>query len=707
MTTSTTSPNTISPNPTDTTAPRSTTPIRKILVANRGEIARRVFRTCRDLGIATVAVYSDDDAQSLFVLEADESVPLGGSTPAESYLGGDLVIEAALRTGADAIHPGYGFLSENPDFARACAEAGIAFIGPGVRAIELMGSKLAARELMENAGVPVLPGKDLTGVPEADIPGIADAIGWPVLVKASHGGGGRGMRVVRDPDELLEAIASARREAGAAFGNDTVFLEHYVDDPRHVEIQIFGDTHGTVVHLNERECSIQRRHQKILEESPSVALDADLRARMGEAAVLAGAALDYVGAGTVEFLLGPDGRFFFLEVNTRLQVEHPVTELVTGLDLVRLQVEVAEGAPLPAALASGAPLRGHAVEARLYAEDPANGFLPQAGTLHTFEIPGLPGIRVDTGVAAGDLISPHYDPMIAKVIASGENRAEATARLAQALRRSRIHGIATNRALLVAILEEEAYGRGEISTHYLEQHTPEALLGSVPEERIRLAALTAALAAAHASRAQARALATIPSGFRSNPSLPQSRSYATADGREIEVEYSFGRSPLFRVDGEPVDARLLAVTDVAGNEAVVDLLVDGVRRRIRTTVRPATQTLKPEPGRVVVDLPEESVLLTEVPRFPDPSAHVRAGSLTAPMPGTVVRVETEIGAQVTKGDVLLVMEAMKMEHAIRASADGTVVDLPVSVGTAVDNGQLLIVVEDPADAAAEGQETAS
>ncbi|WP_206062800.1 acetyl-CoA carboxylase biotin carboxylase subunit [Nocardioides piscis] len=321
--------------------------ITKILVANRGEIALRVFRTCREMGISTVAVYSDPDAHAPFVLEADEAVPLGGSTPGETYLRMEAVLEAAQLVGADAIHPGYGFLSENAEFARACEKQGITFIGPTPEAIEAMGSKLTAREMMQAAGVPVLPGVDLTGVEDAKVRGIADEIGWPVLVKASFGGGGRGMRVVREPDELLEAIASARREAGAAFGNDTVFLEHYVDDPRHVEIQIFGDESGAIVHLNERECSIQRRHQKIIEESPSPVVDQALRDRMGQAAVEAGRTLGYVGAGTVEFLLAPTGDFYFLEVNTRLQVEHPVTELVTGLDLVRLQIEVAAGGLLP------------------------------------------------------------------------------------------------------------------------------------------------------------------------------------------------------------------------------------------------------------------------------------------------------------------------------------------------------------------------
>ena len=650
--------------------------IRKLLVANRGEIARRVFRTCREMGVATVAVYSDADVDAPFVLEADEAVPLGGLMPSDSYLRADKVVEAALLVGADAVHPGYGFLSENAEFARQCAAAGLVFVGPSPKAIDLMGSKLTARELMENAGVPVLPGRDLTDVPDADVPALADEVGWPILVKASYGGGGRGMRVVREKGDLLEAIASARREAGAAFGNETVFLEHYVDEPRHVEIQIFGDQDGTIVHLNERECSIQRRHQKIIEESPSPAVDADLRAAMGSAAVEAGRTLGYVGAGTVEFLLAPDGRFFFLEVNTRLQVEHPVTELVTGLDLVRLQLDVAAGKPLPPEAVTPA-LEGHAIEVRLYAEDPAHDFLPAAGTLEEFAIDLGPGVRLDSGVESGDVVSTNYDPMLAKVIAHGATREEATARLARALRRSRVHGLTTNRALLVGILAHPDFVSGRIDTHFLDRVPASELLATQASGLAPVAALAGALGEQAGARASAKTLATIPTGFRSNPSQLQDRRYLL-DADEVRVGYRLGRSPRFEVDGEVLEATVLAATPTA-----VDLVSAGVRRRFRVTTT-ATATY--------VDWADGSVVLRPVPRFPDAADHVSAGSLLAPMPGTVVRLPVAVGDEVTSGQTVMVVEAMKMEHAITADVDGVVAELPVTVGQAVDSGQVLIVL---------------
>jgi acetyl-CoA carboxylase biotin carboxylase subunit len=655
--------------------------ITKLLVANRGEIARRVFRTCRDLGVATVAVYSDTDAHAPFVLEADEAVPIGGQTPADSYLRGDLVVAAALRVGADAVHPGYGFLSENAAFARSCADAGLTFIGPGIEAIELMGSKLTARALMEAAGVPVLPGCDLTGVDDEKIPALADEVGWPILVKASFGGGGRGMRVVREEADLLEAIASARREAGSAFGNDTVFLEHYVDEPRHVEIQIFGDTHGTVVHLNERDCSIQRRHQKVVEESPSPAVDPELRATMGAAAVEAGRALGYVGAGTVEFLLSPDGRFYFLEVNTRLQVEHPVTEMVTGLDLVRLQLEVASGRPLPPE-AQAPAISGHAVEVRLYAEDPSHDFLPAAGRLEEFNVPLAEGVRLDAGVESGDVVSTNYDPMLAKVIAHGATREEAIARLLRALRRARVHGVTTNRSLLIGILEHPDFVAGRVDTHFFDRVPPETLLDTIPADQVAAAALAAALAEQSADRSAVRVLASIPSGFRTNPSDLQRRSYRRG-ATPVSVGYLLGRTPSFEVNGETVDARV-----VAASATDVDLVVDGVRRRYAVRVG----------GRsTYVDWAAGSLELRREPRFPDPADKLEPGSLLAPMPGTVVRVSVSPGDRVTAGQTVVVVEAMKMEHAVTAAGDGVVGEVPVVVGQSVDNGQVLIVIEETAD----------
>jgi len=657
--------------------------IKKVLVANRGEIARRVFRTCRDMGIATVAVYSEPDADAPFVREADEAVPLGGAVPAESYLRADRVLDAARLAGADAIHPGYGFLSENAEFARRCGEAGIVFIGPGAEAIESMGSKLTARTMMQSAGVPVLPGWDLTGadLTGTEVSAAADEIGWPVLVKASFGGGGRGMRVVRDPAALAEAIDSARREAGSAFGDDTVFLEHYVDEPRHVEIQIFGDQHGNIVHLGERECSIQRRHQKIIEESPSPAVDDSLREKMGAAAVAAGEALGYVGAGTVEFLLAPTGDFYFLEVNTRLQVEHPVTELVTGLDLVRLQIDIASGRPLGPEVRDPR-LRGHAIEARLYAEDVTHDFLPDAGTLDLFEVPAGAGVRVDSGVESGDVVSTNYDPMLAKVIAFGRDREEAAARLASTLRRTRAHGVTTNRSLLVGILEDDEFGSGRIDTHYLQRRDVAELASAGDAAMEPVAAIVAALADQAANRSSAPVAASIPSGFRNNASQPQTRVFTLGD-RELVVGYRLGRDPLFEVDGQPIDVQPISV-----HSDRVELLAGGIRRGF---------TVSASARATYVSWPHGSLALVPRPRFPDSGDQAGAGALTAPMPGTVTRLPVAVGDEVTAGQTVIVIEAMKMEHAITAPADGTVASLPSPVGTTVDSGAVLVVLDSEED----------
>ena len=408
----------------------TTATIRKLLIANRGEIASRIMRTARAMGIATVAVFSDADEDAPFVADADEAVRLPGNTPAETYLRSDLVVEAARRTGADAVHPGYGFLSENAEFARACGDAGLVFVGPSPRAIELMGSKLEAKRIMTEVGVPVLPTAVVDGaMTAAELAAAGESIGFPVLVKAAFGGGGRGMRVVEVPGDLAEAVGAAQREAAAAFGDGTTFLEPYLRAPRHVEVQILGDTHGTVTHLFERECSIQRRHQKIVEESPSPAVDDALRAEMCEAALGAGKAIGYVGAGTVEFVLDAQGRFFFLEVNTRLQVEHPVTEMITGLDLVELQLRVAQGEALPIEVLD-ATMSGHAIEARLYAEDVAAGFLPVSGTIDRLRVPAGDAVRIDTGYDDGSVVSPFYDSMLAKVIAWAPTRTVAALRLA-------------------------------------------------------------------------------------------------------------------------------------------------------------------------------------------------------------------------------------------------------------------------------------
>jgi propionyl-CoA carboxylase alpha chain len=683
----------------------------KLLIANRGEIAARVMRTAHGLGISTVAVYSDPDADAPFVALADEAVRLPGAAPADTYLRGDLILAAATATGAQAVHPGYGFLSENAEFARACAQAGLIFVGPPPDAIAAMGSKPEAKALMAAAGVPVLPGATVTsGLADEEFAGaeLAEAgaqVGFPLLVKAAYGGGGRGMRLVREPGELAEAVAAAGREAASAFGDGTVFLERFVTDPRHVEVQIFGDSHGGMAHLFERECSIQRRYQKIVEEAPSPAVDQRLRAALGEAAVAAGKAIGYTGAGTVEFVLDAAGEFWFLEVNTRLQVEHPVTELVTGLDLVELQLRIAEGEPLPAEVTQAA-ITGHAIEARLYAEDVPAGFLPATGTLDRFVIPAGPGVRVDAGYASGSVVSPHYDAMLAKVIAHGRTRAEAARRLARALARAQVHGVTTNRDLLTGILSEPEFLAGQTDTGYLTRHDP-AQLSAPPDAgpvRRRHAA-AAALAAQASHRSAAPVLGSLPSGWRNVPSAPQTVTYTCGTG-EYTVAYQL-RDFAVTVNGQPLagggerlagggsaaDAGEPSADGGTGARLIqaapdrVDLEAGGVRRsyRVHAVTRAGRTT-------VYVDGPDGSSALTQQPRFTDPSAVEHGGSLLAPMPGVVRRVLAAAGEAVTAGQPLIVLEAMKMEHQVAAPSDGTLAELRAAPGDQVDAGQVLAVV---------------
>ncbi len=661
-------------------------PITKLLVANRGEIALRVMRTARAMGIATVAVYSDPDAGEPFVAAADEAVALGGATPAESYLRMEAILAAAAATGADAVHPGYGFLAENADFATACATAGLTFVGPPPAVMAAMGSKLAARELMTAAGVPVVPGADVSAVTDdAGLLAAAGGVGYPLLVKASAGGGGKGMRLVSGPGGVAEAVAGARREAASAFGDDTVFFERYVEAPRHVEVQIFGDHHGRVVSIFERECSIQRRHQKIVEESPSPAVDDDLRTRLCAAAVNAGRAAGYVGAGTVEFLLTADKAFFFLEVNARLQVEHPVTEMVTGLDLVRLQLLVAEGHPLPAEVGT-ATLSGHAIEARLYAEDPEADFLPAPGRLHRFRVEAGGGIRVESGVGDHSVVSPNYDPMLAKVIAWAPTREEAARRLAATLARAQIHGVTTNRDLLVRVLRHPEFVAGATDTHFLERHSP-ADLGrpQADEGGERLHAAAAALAGAAERRAGAKVLPTLPSGWRNNPAGLHTTAYEGRAGR-LEVGYRVGRDARLEVNG----AALAAIVESAAPDEVV-LRVDSVTRRF---------SVHRVDGVAYVDSPLGASVLREEPRFPHTEEERAPGSLLAPMPGTVVRVAVEEGETVAAGALLVVLEAMKMEHRVTSPAPGTVAEVRVKAGQTVDGGEVLVVVTE--DGAKEG-----
>jgi acetyl/propionyl-CoA carboxylase alpha subunit len=661
-------------------------PIKKLLIANRGEIASRIMRTAHDMDIATVAVYSDADQFAPYVLQADESVRLPGTSPTDTYLRADLILAAAAHTGADAIHPGYGFLSENEDFARRCAAAEVIFVGPSPEAIAAMGSKIAAKDMMRAAGVPVLPGITVDAAQGDDAGAAADLlrraateIGFPILVKAAFGGGGRGMRIVRDAPDLAEAVSGARREAASAFGDGTVFLEKFVESPRHIEVQIFGDRHGTVIHLGERECSIQRRYQKIIEEAPSTAVDEALRDELGRAAVAAGKALAYEGAGTVEFVMAPDGSFYFLEVNTRLQVEHPVTELVTGIDLVRAQLLVAAGEPLREEMLQSAPT-GHAVEVRLYAEDVAAGFIPVSGVLSTLEFPELPGVRVDAGFTSGSTVSTFYDPMLAKVIGYGSTRDEACSKVARALQETLIHGVQTNRNLLIGILREPEFRAGAIDTGYLDRHDPAALMASDPAA-IRTHALVAALADQAGRRQQTQILPGLPPGWRTLPSQPQSVSY-TVDDETLDVTYQFQRGTLTAtIAGWSPPVRILS-----SSATLIDAEIDGVRRGYRVARSGAAH---------YVDSALGSTALYEVERFPDPSAIQEAGSLLAPMPGAVVRIEVIEGATVTAGTAVVVLEAMKMEHTVRAPADGLVATIAVAPGDQVESGQVLAVVQDP------------
>ncbi|WP_349879971.1 biotin carboxylase N-terminal domain-containing protein [Micromonospora sp. HUAS YX12] len=668
--------------------------IRTLLVANRGEIARRVFATCRALGVATVAVHSDADADAPFVTDADQAVRLPGNTPAETYLRIDAILDAARRSGADAVHPGYGFLAENAEFAAAVTDAGLTWVGPSAKAIAAMGDKMAAKALLADAGVPMLP----TWTDPAEV------TAFPVLVKAAAGGGGRGMRIVRDAAGLAEAVAGARREAAAAFGDGTVFIERYVERGRHVEVQIFGDTHGSVVALGVRDCSIQRRHQKIVEEAPGVLPD-DVRAALHEAAVAAGRAVDYVGAGTVEFLLAPDGQVHFLEMNTRLQVEHPVTELTTGLDLVRLQLLVAEGEPLP--VTTTPPADGHAIEVRLCAEDPAQGFRPATGTLRRFRIPGVAaefgparGLRLDSGVVNGSAVSVHYDSMLAKLVAWGPTRTEAARALAGALARAELHGVATNRDLLVRVLRSPEFASVDVDTGFLDRH-PGVFEPLLPADQLPVAALAAALAGAAARRAAAPVLAGLPSGWRNVPAFPQVTRFTGPGDEEIEVHYRLDRTgglaewgrkgPLLTdpvEEGAPVNTELPVVELVTATPDRVVLDVDGVRRAFR---------VHRVGSSVFVDGPDGAASLTELPRLPLPTAELAAGSLLAPLPGAVTRVHVEVGQRVAAGDLLLTLEAMKLEHPVLAPADGVVTELPVPAGGQVETGAVLAVVDPEED----------
>ncbi|ETW26199.1 acetyl/propionyl/methylcrotonyl-CoA carboxylase subunit alpha [Mycobacterium gastri] len=656
-------------------------PITRVLVANRGEIARRVFATCRRLGLGTIAVYTEPDSAAPHVAEADARVRLPKTN---DYLNADAVIAAARAAGADAVHPGYGFLAENADFAAAVQDAGLTWVGPPVDAVRAMGSKIESKKLMAAAGVPVLDELDPDTVTQSQL---------PVLVKASAGGGGRGMRVVRELSALPAEVEAARREAQSAFSDPTVFCEHYLPTGHHVEVQVLADMHGTVWAVGERECSIQRRHQKIIEEAPSPLVERipGMRAKLFDAARLAASAIGYAGAGTVEFLADDDGEFYFLEMNTRLQVEHPVTEETTGLDLVELQLAVAEGGRLDA---KPPVAQGYSIEARLYAEDPTHGWQPQAGPVHRIDVPSVSaqfctlgrrtGIRLDSGIVAGSSVSIHYDPMLAKVISYAPTRRQSALVLADALARTRLHGLRTNRELLVNVLRHPAFLDGATDTAFFDTHGLAELSAPLAgATMIRMSMIAAALADAAHNRATAKVsgvFGSIPSGWRNLASGYQVKTYLDDGGEEHRIEYRFTRKGLELPGDESVEL-ISAMSDQV-------VLADGNGVARSFAVARYGQD-------VYVDSAIGPVHLVALSRFPEPGSAVEQGSLVAPMPGNVIRLGAEVGDTVTAGQSLIWLEAMKMEHTISAPADGVLTQLHVQTGQQVDVGAVLARVEGP------------
>jgi 3-methylcrotonyl-CoA carboxylase alpha subunit len=660
---------------------------RKILIANRGEIACRVATTARRLGIGVAAVYSEADAGARHVQMADEAFLLGPAPAAESYLRGDRVIEAALKCGAQAIHPGYGFLSENEAFARACAKAGLVFIGPPPEAIAAMGDKSAAKRLMGKAGVPLVPGYHGAKQEPALLAKEAEKIGFPVLIKPSAGGGGKGMRIVTKAAEFQVALEGAQREAKAAFGDARMLIERYLERPRHIEVQVFGDTKGGCVYLFERDCSVQRRHQKVLEEAPAPGMSAKRRKEMGEAAVAAARAVDYVGAGTVEFIAEQDGKFYFMEMNTRLQVEHPVTEMITGLDLVEWQLRVASGEPLP--LVQGAlAIRGHAIEARLYAEDPERGFLPQTGRLAHLRFPQASDtVRIDTGVEPGATITPHYDPMIAKLIAWGEDRPAALARLGAALAAVEITGVRTNVAFLERVVRSKAFSSGELDTELIERNRAKLF----PPQQAATHALLAAAAMAElleeADEARARAAGSgdpyspwdSVDGWRLNQGSHHRFVFAE-HGRRHEVTLQFRPGGF----GLTIDGGEYTLAGERTAPGTLRLRLDGHVFEARAVHAGQDWQVSADGARAVLRLEED------LPAAADESA---PGGLVAPMPGKVIALLVKPGTKVDKGAPLLILEAMKMEHTISAPADGVVKAIHFAAGEQVPEGAELLTLE--------------
>jgi 3-methylcrotonyl-CoA carboxylase alpha subunit len=659
-----------------------------LLVANRGEIACRVIRTARRMGLRTVAVHSDADAGAMHVAMADAAVNIGPPPARESYLRADAVIDAARRTGAQAVHPGYGFLSENAAFAEACAAAGLVFVGPPASAIRAMGGKSEAKALMGEAGVPTVPGYHGEDQDPALLAAEAERIGYPLLVKASAGGGGKGMRVVERAADLAEQLAGAKREAAGAFGDDRVLLERYLTRPRHVEIQVFADRHGNAVYLFERDCSIQRRHQKVVEEAPAPGLDPALRRRMGEAGVAAARAIGYVGAGTVEFLLDQDGSFYFMEMNTRLQVEHPVTEAITGQDLVEWQLRVAAGERLPL-LQDDLAIRGHAVEVRLYAEHPQREFLPQTGRLDHLRFPAEgPHVRVDAGVRTGDAISIHYDPMIAKLIVWDEDRPAAVRRLRAALAGTQVAGLATNAAFLAAVAAHPAFLAADLDTRFIERHRADLLPEPAPADDRALALAALAVLLRRRDDAAARAARTADpwspwaamDGWRLN--APSRVAALLRDGdREVEVAaVAEGQGWVLHLPGGAAHA-----TAELSPDGTLAAVLDGARETATAVFAGDGLTLFRTGGTHRFAVVDRLAVAAD--------ADAAGGRLQSPMPGKVVAVLVEAGAAVEKGQPLMVLEAMKMEHTIRAPSAGTVAAVRFAVGEQVPEGEDLIAFE--------------
>ncbi len=659
--------------------------IRRLLVANRGEIARRIMRTAKGMGMTTIAVYARSDEGEPFVAEADIAVPLDGERPVDTYLDVPRIMTVAAASEADAVHPGYGFASERADFATAVTDAGLIWVGPPASAIAAMGDKLAAKALMAEAGVPVLASLEVAADGRMD-GAAAAALRFPVLVKAAAGGGG--MRIVERSDDLSAAIISAQREAGAAFGDPRVFVERYVGGARHVEIQILADEAGTVIHAFERECSIQRRHQKIIEESPSSALDPTLRKAMTDAAVAAARAVGYRNAGTVEFVVAPDGSFSFLEVNTRLQVEHPVTEAVTGLDLVREQLRIAEGHPV-SVIQDDLVLAGHAIEARLYAEDPSVGFLPATGTVVAWQ-PDERNVRVDSGIETGSVVGVDWDPMLAKVIAHAPTRTEAALRLALALERAVIRGVTTNRDYLVATLRHPVFLAGDTTTAFVETAgVPRSRIPSAGERRF--AAVAATLVDQRSRQATAGVLVSLPPGWR-NSVMPPHRARWRIGDDEWGVGYQAQRHGTLAVtvSAPTTGGGWAGPVSVVGSRSTaigteVDVVLNGVRHRALVGRDGAAAWVQTDVG---------DVTLVEVDPFPEAEAPAVAGGLVAPMPGRVQRVEVAVGDEVEAGQLLVIVEAMKMEHRVTAPTSGQVSEVQVTTGDQVAAGDLLVVVDE-------------